>query len=205
MLNSSVLSQGISKSQISGKYVLTHTSKINDAMIRMEEVQNRITTTEQLALLSNLWKDPIFASIDLNGFPEVALYQYGSKISETVQFNEIELTSRCEAQPVIIDGMANISFIPKDYMIRYSDLINVIGFLSERPQNQQRLTQQIMLCLQTLLQTDDVFVSIDAILFAIKSKNMTEAESGPLTIAKGGKFDLSKAPITLPFPVSLNL
>ena len=167
-------------------------SDVNDVITKIQRVRNRISDKNRMTSFFELWNNPIFSGIDLNDFPEISAYEYHSETTETIQFNEIDLTSRCESEAVIIDGLADVSIIPRSRILSRSDITRVIHFLSERPQNQIRLTQQIMLCLQVLLGTEDVSVSIDAILFSVKSANTTEVESGPITVAVGGILNTGK-------------
>ena len=61
-------------------------------------------------------------------------------------------------------------------------------FFAQRPQVQERLTQQILVALQTLLGTNDVAVSIDATHHCVKSRGVMDTNSSTQTIALGGRF-----------------
>ena len=53
---------------------------------------------------------------------------------------------------------------------------------------QERLTQQVMVSLQTLLETDDVAVRIDAMHYCVKARGVMDAGSRTETTALGGAF-----------------
>ncbi|WP_197469654.1 GTP cyclohydrolase I, partial [Oleiphilus sp. HI0117] len=57
-----------------------------------------------------------------------------------------------------------------------------------RPQVQERLTKQILVALQVLLNTDNVAVSINATHYCVKSRGIMDANSETSTTALGGSF-----------------
>ena len=60
-----------------------------------------------------------------------------------VTVRDITLTSTCEHHFVTIDGKATVAYIPKDSVIGLSKINRIVQFFSQRPQVQERLTQQI--------------------------------------------------------------
>ncbi len=63
---------------------------------------------------------------------------------------------------------------------------------AQRPQVQERLTQQILLALQTLLGTNNVAVSIDAVHYCVKARGIRDATSATTTTSLGGLFKSSQ-------------
>jgi GTP cyclohydrolase I len=53
---------------------------------------------------------------------------------------------------------------------------------------QERLTQQILVAMQTLTETDNVAVSINATHFCVKSRGVMDVNSKTSTTALGGIF-----------------
>ncbi|MEZ5449478.1 MAG: exonuclease domain-containing protein [Thiolinea sp.] len=53
-----------------------------------------------------------------------------------------------------------------------SKINRIVRFFGQRPQVQERLTRQILVALQTLLETDNVAVSIDAVHYCVKSRGV---------------------------------
>ena len=53
---------------------------------------------------------------------------------------------------------------------------------------QERLTQQILVALQALLETDDVAVTINAVHYCVKSRGVMDSNSKTRTTALGGAF-----------------
>ncbi|HAW5513482.1 TPA: GTP cyclohydrolase I FolE, partial [Escherichia coli] len=57
---------------------------------------------------------------------------------------------------------------------------------------QERLTQQILIALQTLLGTNNVAVSIDAVHYCVKARGIRDATSATTTTSLGGLFKSSQ-------------
>jgi GTP cyclohydrolase I len=66
------------------------------------------------------------------------------KVDEMVTVRDITLTSTCEHHFVTIDGKATVAYIPKDSVIGLSKINRIVQFFAQRPQVQERLTQQIL-------------------------------------------------------------
>jgi GTP cyclohydrolase I len=63
-----------------------------------------------------------------------------------------------------------------------------VRFFSQRPQVQERLTQQILVALQTLLETENVAITINAMHYCVKSRGVMDTNSTTRTTALGGAF-----------------
>jgi GTP cyclohydrolase I len=105
---------------------------------------------------------------------------------------DITLTSTCEHHFVTIDGKATVAYIPKDSVIGLSKINRIVQFFAQRPQVQERLTQQILIALQTLLGTNNVAVSIDAVHYCVKARGIRDATSATTTTSLGGLFKSSQ-------------
>ena len=105
-----------------------------------------------------------------------------------VKVSDISLTSTCEHHFITIDGSAQVAYIPNNKIIGLSKINRVVRFFAQRPQVQERLTQQVLVALQTLLETDDVAVSITATHFCVKSRGVMDVNANTSTTALGGAF-----------------
>jgi len=97
-------------------------------------------------------------------------------------------TSTCEHHFVTIDGTASVAYIPKDTVIGLSKINRLVGFFAQRPQVQERLTQQVMVALQALTGTQDVAVSIHATHYCVKARGIRDTSSYTRTSSLGGAF-----------------
>jgi GTP cyclohydrolase IA len=138
--------------------------------------------------ISKMYVHEIFSGLDYHHFPKLSLIDNKMGADEMIKIRDIDMTSTCEHHFVTIDGKAKVAYIPKDRIIGLSKINRVVRFFAQRPQVQERLTRQILVAMQTLLQTDDVAVSIDAVHFCVKSRGVQDTNSQTSTTALGGCF-----------------
>jgi GTP cyclohydrolase I len=138
--------------------------------------------------IAKMYVDEIFSGLDYSSFPKISVISNKMQVEEMVRINDIDLVSTCEHHFVTIDGSATVAYIPGDKIIGLSKINRIVRFFSQRPQVQERLTQQILVALQTLLDTDDVAVTINAVHYCVKSRGVMDANSSTRTTALGGAF-----------------
>ncbi|MGP1944803.1 MAG: GTP cyclohydrolase I FolE [Arsenophonus sp. ET-LJ4-MAG3] len=142
--------------------------------------------------IAKMYVDEIFSGLDYNNFPKITFIENKMGFDEMVMINDITLTSVCEHHFITIDGKATIAYIPKDKLIGLSKINRIVHFFSQRPQVQERLTQQILIALQNLLSTNNVAVSVDAVHFCVKARGIRDIRSSTMTTSLGGLFKSSK-------------
>jgi len=138
--------------------------------------------------VAKMYVDEIFSGLNYANFPKITLIENKMNVDEMVTVRDITLTSTCEHHLVTIDGKATVAYIPKDWVIGLSKINRIVQFFAQRPQVQERLTQQILVALQTLLGTNNVAVSIDAVHYCVKSRGICDATSSTSTTSLGGIF-----------------
>ena len=112
--------------------------------------------TETPHRIAKMYIDEIFSGLDYSHFPKISVIENKMGVEEMVKISEINLTSTCEHHFVTIDGVADVAYIPNEKIIGLSKINRIVRFFAQRPQVQERLTQQILVALQTLLGTDSV-------------------------------------------------
>ena len=138
--------------------------------------------------IAKMYVNEVFSGLDYSHFPSMSVIENKMSVDEMVKVSDIQLTSTCEHHFVTIDGFANVAYIPKNKIIGLSKINRLVRFFAQRPQVQERLTQQIQVALQTLLETDNVAVSIDATHYCVKARGVMDANSHTSTTALGGIF-----------------
>jgi GTP cyclohydrolase I len=138
--------------------------------------------------IAKMYVHEIFAGLDYRHFPKLSLIENKMGVNEMVKIRNIDLTSTCEHHFVTIDGVAKVAYIPKHTIIGLSKINRIVRFFGQRPQVQERLTQQILVALQALLGTDNVAVSIEATHYCVKSRGIMDTNSQTSTTALGGCF-----------------
>jgi len=138
--------------------------------------------------IAKMYVYELFSGLDYAEFPKIAVIENKMGVDEMVKVKDISLTSTCEHHFVTIDGTARVAYIPGDRIIGLSKINRIVRFFARRPQVQERLTQQILVALQTLLGTDNVAVSIEAVHYCVKSRGVMDVNSNTSTTALGGIF-----------------
>ncbi len=143
--------------------------------------------------IAKMYVDEIFSGLDYSNFPKITVIENKMKVSEMVKVKDITVTSTCEHHLVTIDGKAAVAYIPRGKIIGLSKINRIVRFFAQRPQVQERMTQQILVALQALLESDDVAVTIDATHYCVKSRGVMDATSVTTTTALGGIFKSNPA------------
>ena len=138
--------------------------------------------------VAKMFVKEIFSGLDYRNFPRIAVVENKMNVEEMVKVDSIELFSTCEHHFVTIDGKATVAYIPKDKVVGLSKLNRIVRFFSQRPQIQERLTEQVLVALQTLLDTDDVAISIRAEHYCVKARGIMDSSSDTTTTSLGGVF-----------------
>lgn len=138
--------------------------------------------------IAKMYVREIFSGLDYANFPDLCLIDNKMGTSEMVKIKDISLTSTCEHHFVTIDGFARVAYIPTGKIIGLSKINRIVRFFAQRPQVQERLNQQVLVALQTLLNTEDVAVSIEATHYCVKSRGVMDSSSVTSTTALGGCF-----------------
>lgn len=138
--------------------------------------------------IAKMYVEEIFAGLDYTEFPKLSLIENKMGANEMVKIRDIDLTSTCEHHFVTIDGTAKVAYIPEQKIIGLSKINRIVQFFGQRPQVQERLTRQVLIALQTLLETENVAVSIDATHYCVKARGIRDSNSQTSTTALGGCF-----------------
>ncbi|MEE4186448.1 MAG: GTP cyclohydrolase I FolE [Gammaproteobacteria bacterium] len=169
---------------------------------RLQRIQSRFTEILELLGLdlsddslqdspkriAKMYVNEIFGGLDYRNFPKLTVIENKMRVDEMVKVSEISVSSTCEHHFVSIDGAATVAYIPREKVIGLSKINRIVRFFAQRPQVQERLTEQILVALQTLLETRDVAVTIAATHFCVKSRGVMDANSITTTTALGGVF-----------------
>ncbi len=130
----------------------------------------------------------LFYGLDYKNFPRISsninTFNYNSPLIST----GITINSTCEHHLVAINGSAIVAYIPDKKFVGLSKLNRVVDFFARRPQVQERMTKQIFIALQEVLETQDVAVAINATHNCIVIRGVKDAATENLTLELGGKF-----------------
>ncbi len=138
--------------------------------------------------IAKMYVHELFGGLDYQNFPKLSVIENKMGVEEMVKVRDISVLSTCEHHFVTIDGTAKVAYIPGNRIIGLSKINRIVHFFAKRPQVQERLTQQILVALQTILETEDVAVSIQAAHYCVKARGVMDVNSETETTALGGEF-----------------
>ncbi|WP_122053776.1 GTP cyclohydrolase I FolE [Vibrio sp. Evd11] len=142
--------------------------------------------------IAKMYVHEIFSGLDYDNFPKISVIENKMSVDEMVKVSDIDLTSTCEHHFITIDGLAEVAYIPENKILGLSKINRIVRFFAQRPQVQERLTQQILVAIQTLVETENVAVTIKATHYCVKSRGVMDANSETSTTALGGIFKTNR-------------
>ena len=139
--------------------------------------------------VAKMYIDEIFSGLDPKNKPKVALFDNKYQYNQMLVEKNITFYSNCEHHFVPIIGKAHVAYISSGKVIGLSKLNRIVQYYAKRPQVQERLTNQIGVELQQLLETEDVAVIIDAKHLCVSSRGIKDDTSSTVTSFYGGAFN----------------
>jgi len=115
-----------------------------------------------------------------------ALFEENFK--EMVIVKDIELYSLCEHHILPFFGKAHIAYIPNGKIVGLSKIPRVVDAFARRLQVQERLTKQILDCIDTTLKPQGVAIVIEASHMCMMMRGVQKQNSVTTTSAFTGQF-----------------
>ncbi|MBA3648428.1 MAG: GTP cyclohydrolase I FolE [Chitinophagales bacterium] len=117
---------------------------------------------------------------------------FKEQYSEMVIVKDIEMYSMCEHHLLPFFGRAHIAYIPNGHIVGLSKLGRVVDAFSRRLQVQERLTHEILNCIEKTLQPLGVAVVIEAKHLCMMMRGVQKQNSVATTSAFTGEFENDK-------------
>lgn len=108
--------------------------------------------------------------------------------SEMVLVKDIELYSLCEHHLIPFFGKAHVAYIPNGYIVGLSKIPRIIECFARRLQVQERLTHEILNCLESTLKPLGAAVVIEARHMCMMMRGVEKQNSITTTSAFTGEF-----------------
>ena len=142
--------------------------------------------------VAKMYVKELFQGLNPANMPNMTLFENKFQYNEMLVEKNINFYTNCEHHFVPFFGKAHVAYISSGKVIGLSKLNRLVEYFSKRPQVQERLTMQIGKALQTVLQTQDVAVMLDAKHLCVSSRGVKDDSSNTITSFFGGKFQEEK-------------
>ena len=142
--------------------------------------------------VAKMYVKELFQGLNPANMPSMTLFENKFQYNEMLVEKNINFYTNCEHHFVPFFGKAHVAYISSGKVIGLSKLNRLVEYFSKRPQVQERLTMQIGKALQTILQTQDVAVMMDAKHLCVSSRGVKDVSSNTITSFFGGKFQEEK-------------
>ncbi len=109
--------------------------------------------------------------------------------SEMIIVKDIEVYSLCEHHLLPFFGKAHIAYIPNGHIVGLSKLPRIVDVYARRLQVQERLTHQILNCIDKTLQPLGVAIVIEAQHLCMMMRGVEKQNSLTTTSAFVGEFE----------------
>ena len=124
----------------------------------------------------------------LNPDDIIAQALFKESYNEMVIVKDIELYSLCEHHILPFFGKAHIAYIPDGYIVGLSKIARVVDAYARRLQVQERLTQEILACIQRTIKPMGVAIVIEAAHMCMMMRGVQKQNSVTTTSAFTGEF-----------------
>jgi len=167
--------------------------KIANLFAQIMEVMGLDLTDDSLKgtpkRVAKMYIEEIFSGLNPENKPKIALFENKYKYNQMLVEKNIQFYSNCEHHFVPIFGKVHVAYVSSGKVIGLSKINRIVQYFANRPQVQERLTNQIALELASILETDDIAVIIDAKHLCVASRGIKDDSSATVTSYYGGIFN----------------
>mgnify|MGYP001571017195 FL=1 len=139
--------------------------------------------------VAKMYIEEIFSGLNPKNKPKIALFENKFRYNQMLVEKNIQFYSNCEHHFVPIFGKVHVAYVSSGKVIGLSKINRIVQYFANRPQVQERLTNQIAIELNSILETDDIAVIIDAKHLCVASRGIKDDSSATVTSYYGGVFN----------------
>ena len=140
--------------------------------------------------VATMYVKEIFSGLSKENFPSISLFDTfpSDKHFHDMVFLKVGCTSFCEHHFVPMIGDVYVAYIPNKKLIGLSKVPRIVNYFAKRPQLQERLTTQIVECLQETLEIEDVAASSMMVHHCVRARGVSDQNGHTITNVLRGKF-----------------
>jgi GTP cyclohydrolase I len=167
--------------------------KIADLFSQIMDVMGLDLTDDSLKgtpkRVAKMYIEEIFSGLNPENKPKIALFDNKYKYNQMLVEKNIQFYSNCEHHFVPIFGKVHVAYVSSGKVIGLSKINRIVQYFANRPQVQERLTNQIAMELSEILDTKDIAVIVDAKHLCVASRGIKDDSSATVTSYYGGVFN----------------
>jgi GTP cyclohydrolase IA len=130
----------------------------------------------------------MFAGLREGAVPKVTTFENREGYRAMVMEKEIPFYSLCAHHLVPFFGHAHLAYVPGERILGLSKFARILGFYAQRPQLQERLTEQVATCLDEQLRPQGAMVVIEARHLCVEMRGVEKPGAVTVTSAVRGVF-----------------
>ena len=138
--------------------------------------------------IAKMYVKEIFAGLNPVNKPDTKLFENKYQYNKMLIEKNITLYSFCEHHFLPIIGKVHVAYFSGGKVIGLSKINRLVQYYGNRPQVQERLTNQIADGMKEALQSEDVAVIIDAEHLCVRSRGIKDTNASTITASYSGKF-----------------
>lgn len=166
-------------------------SKIKDHMTSILDILGIDQTNDSVMDTANrvakMYVRETMWGMNYDNFPKIMTFENKMGYDEMVTERSTS-DSLCSHHLVPILGKVVVSYIPKTKVIGLSKINRIVTFFSRRPQEAERMTEQIAAALQYILETDSVAVFVEGEHLCVSWRGTGDHDAVTTTAHLGGVY-----------------
>ena len=133
--------------------------------------------------------EELFAGLREGGEPTWRSFPNTEGYSQMVSVVDVPFFSFCAHHFLPFFGSAHVAYLPGDQIVGLSKLARLVDFYARRPQIQERMTEQILACLNKRLAPKGAMVVLQARHFCMEMRGVAKPGVLTTTSALSGAFE----------------
>lgn len=146
-----------------------------------DSVQDTASRVAKMYVRETMW------GMDYNNFPKIMTFENKMGYNEMVTERSTS-DSLCSHHLVPILGKVVVSYVPASKVIGLSKLNRIVEFFSRRPQEAERMTEQIAATMKFILETEDVAVMVKGKHLCVSWRGVGDEDAVTMTSHLGGCY-----------------